>query len=342
MIRVPSALSISSSRARAPIGVLLVVLLAVVLRVFEQNPAVAQTPAVTSWHVPTDPGIDPSADVWRQVPAAEVPLSGQNITYPQGGLDVGGPGTTTVAVRSVHTDDALFVSVRWRDQTRSDASHATEDFADAVAVQWPADPRVSVPAVCMGQADNAVNIWQWRADSQAGPAVEPLAPHGYVDHYPATDDMFHPARAAGNPFASVDAAAVQNLVAGGFGTLTPVTEQTVEGRGTHEDGVWTTVFRRSFESPGEFQPAFRRALSTDVAFAVWDGSRGDRDGMKSVTSFVQLRISDEPAPTVSGLLPFIGWTVLVIAIVALALIIAAPVRPEDGTPHVADDREDHA
>lgn len=333
-------LTARSSRRRLLVWVVLVVLIALYLRVFEHNPAVAQTPEVTSWRVETDPGVDPSADVWRHIPGVEVPLSGQTLTYPQGGLDVSGTGARTVTVRSVHTDVALYVSVRWRDATNNDGTGATEEFADSVAVQWPADPRVSVPAVCMGQADKAVNIWQWRADSQAGPPTELVAPDGYVDGYPSTDEEFYPARAAGNPYARANPTPVQNLVAGGFGTLAPVAEQTVQGRGVHENFIWTTVFRRDLASPGDLQPAFREPLSTDVAFAVWDGARGDRDGMKSVTAFVKLRISDEVAPSGPGPWPFIGVTAFAIGVLILVFfMVRRRAGPERNAQHAVERSE---
>jgi hypothetical protein len=34
----------------------------------------------------------------------------------------------------------------------------------------------------------------------------------------------------------------------------------------------------------------------DVAFAVWDGSRQERDGLKSVSAFIQLTITPEDPP----------------------------------------------
>jgi hypothetical protein len=50
-----------------------------------------------------------------------------------------------------------------------------------------------------------------------------------------------------------------------------------------------------------------------VAFAVWDGSRGDRDGMKSVSAWLSLSMPQQPR----GLLD--DWPFLVMLLFALGL-----------------------
>jgi hypothetical protein len=120
-----------------------------------------------------------------------------------------------------------------------------------------------------------------------------------VDLYPSTDDLFYPARAAGNPMAAT-AGPVQNLVAGGFGTLTPSDSQVVMGNGVYRNGGWTVVMSRSFATPDALQPAFSRSTPIDTAFAVWDGGRDNRDGMKSVSVFVQMQITSELTSSVTA------------------------------------------
>jgi hypothetical protein len=95
---------------------------------------------------------------------------------------------------------------------------------------------------------------------------------------------------------------VQNLVAGGFGTLEVTEVGRLQGQGAHNDGRWTVVFSRPFDPTGELQPVFDGGSPVDVAFAVWDGSKGERNGLKSVSSFTQLSITPEDPPrrAVSG------------------------------------------
>lgn len=279
-------------RARLFAVLLTALLLAIGLRVTDANPASAQTVTLQAYQVDEDPGTDTDTPAWRDVPSVEIPLGAQTVTFPTGGgLAIDAP---TARVRALHDEDTLFIALDWPDQTVDDTSAATQAFADAAAVQFPSEPDSSVPSVCMGQADQGVNIWHWRADSQAGLPDSPGS--GYVDVYPSTDDLQFPARAAGNPYAQPDGGATQNLVAAGFGTLTPSDEQIVDGHGTHDGDRWTVVFTRDYPAPGPLQPGFANGQVIDVAFAVWDGALDQRDGIKSVTSFVQLELTDTAVP----------------------------------------------
>lgn len=275
-------------RAKTALLALAVLLAAVVLRVFDANPAVAQTTVVPAWSVAAAPPLDGSSADWQSIPAIVVPLTAQQTTPPMGGGTV-----ASVTVRAVHHGERLYVAVEWPDTTQDESSAEPETFADAAAIQFPALAGTAVPSVCMGQADSAVNIWHWRADSQFG--ISDMPNKGYVDLYPSTDDLFYPAREAGNPMAVVSSP-VQNLVAGGFGTLTPTDAQTVEARGTHWSGRWSVVFSRPFQPSGDLQPTFSTQAAIDTAFAVWDGSLDQRNGIKSVSAFVQLAPTTEEAP----------------------------------------------
>jgi complex iron-sulfur molybdoenzyme family reductase subunit gamma len=166
-----------------------------------------------------------------------------------------------------------------------------EQFSDSVALEFPATAAVTVPSICMGQADAGVNIWQWRADSQSG-SREPADqfPNQWVEQYPSDDPEFVTARAAGNPYAIADGGAVQDLVATAFGTIGPASSQAVQGQGVYDGGSWSVVFARTMEEANPSLVSFHETGSTDMAFAVWDGSNGDRNGQKSVSTFVTLSL----------------------------------------------------
>ena len=269
-----------------------VIVIASLLRVADANPAIAQTPLVGAFRVTEDPGLDGTSATWQAVPAIWLAMTPQQVTPPMGGGQV-----SRVAVRALNWDNQLFVMLEWADPTPDLGSGRPENYSDAVAVQFPAVAGTAVPAICMGQADQAVNIWQWRADSQQGVPSQPAS--GYVDFYPYTDDLYYPARAAGNPMAAL-AGPVQNLVAGGFGTLTPAASQVVAGNGVYRNGAWAVVMSRSFDSPDVLQPDLAGATPIDTAFAIWDGGRGNRNGIKSVSVFVQMQVTDELAAGITG------------------------------------------
>ena len=264
-----------------------------VTQIFGFDLAYSQTLTVTVWSADEDPGVDPDWAGWGVVPRARVPLTAQQVTAP-----MGGGSAASMSVQTIHFDGDLVVRISWPDATKDISTAKPELFADAVAVQFPASARSSVPAICMGQADGAVNIWHWRADSQAGVSALPEAHDGYVDRYADISETYYPGAASGNPFAA--SSPVQNLLAGGFGTLTPADEQTVVGEGRHKASEWTVVLRRSFAAPGVEHPQFEIGQEIDVALAVWNGSEGDRDGIKSVSQFVRFSISDSPVPASVG------------------------------------------
>ncbi len=292
--------------------VLLVALLAAIgIRLFDIEPAVAQSPVLTAWRSAVDPGVDPDNALWDDVPSSLVQLTGQKVTPP-----MSDSAASWVMVSALHHGDVLYVNLRWVDVSADLVTDEVGIFSDAVAIQFPAVAATSVPAICMGQADSAVNIWHWRADSQEGVATIPQ--HGYVDMYPHVDELHYPAAAASNPM--VSSPAVQNLVAGGFGTLAALEEQVISGGGSHSGTGWSVTMARPFTPPGELQPEFEVGAAMDVAIAVWNGANGDRNGQKSVSTFVRMEIDgnpyggagqspDEPDPPLPVVLLMIGVVV---------------------------------
>jgi len=286
------------------------------LMAFDLNPAASQTTMITALRSPNNPGLDPDATAWDDAQEVAIPLAAQAITYP-----LGGGSTSEVRVRALQHGGELFVRVTWDDSSHNAATHEVGQFTDAAAVQFPAVATSSVPAVCMGQADGGVNIWQWRADHDVryGRWPDSQFPNGYVDEYPPGRVGRFPALDVGNPVARRDVAA-QDLVAQGFGTLGKAANQRVRAHGTYATGdpadpaTWTVVFRRPLSKPGPGQPGFAVRDTVDVAFAVWDGEEGERNGVKSVSAFARLVLSKDSQPTPSSQ----GWW-LVLVPMAVAL-----------------------
>ncbi|HJN91515.1 MAG TPA: ethylbenzene dehydrogenase-related protein [Dehalococcoidia bacterium] len=276
-------------------ALLLIVVLAVVLRVTEWNMATAQTPLLTAVEATSDPGTDPNAAVWDSAPPVELTLTAQSFFYPAGGV------VPTITAQAAHFNDTLYVRAVWQDDSVDDLTFATEEFSDAVALEFPAQSATSVPAVCMGQADAGVNIWYWRADAERGVSLDPALerPGISVDtyHFEGEELFESPAAYVGNVQAVAGAA--QNLVARSFGTLGPSGDQTVVGAGVHGNNEWTVVLARPFVSADSDQATFAAGTMTDLAIAVWDGSNDDRNGQKSVSQFLRLEVAG-PSETVGA------------------------------------------
>ncbi len=282
------------ARSRRPLAVLAgALVMAAALQTLGANPATSAVTTLVAHRVGDGPGLDPGAGVWDRVSPVEVPLTAQQTSYPMGGGAV-----KTIDVQALHDSDALYIRLSWNDAVRDDTTARAEDFSDAAAIELPGTAGASVPAICMGQADGAVNIWQWRADAQEGlPSSSSDLGLGVSDIEPsADDDLNYPARNAGNPYALTAAGAVQNLTAVGFGTIAPLAEQAVEGKGEWADGRWSVVYKRTLEAPGTDQPSFAGLDKTDIAFAVWDGANDERNGIKSVSQFLTLQVSEKGVP----------------------------------------------
>lgn len=302
------------ARRRAVIAVVAALIVAAALHVTNTNPAVSQTQNLTAIEVGQDPGLDPDAAVWDRVGSVQVPLSAQRSAYIIGG------SAKTVQAQAVQHKGRIYVRLAWDDPTNDDATVRVEDFADAAAIEFPADGAASIPSICMGQANAAVNIWHWRADSNAG-LLDPTEVYtsASVDGYPSTETLFYTAREAGNPFANPDLGSVQTLVSRAFGELTTLEEQDVEGFGRHDGSGWAVVFARPFEAPTAGHAAFSTSTTMDLAFAVWDGSEDERNGRKSVSQFVTLSITGTGALGGDGT----NWVAIGLAIALLLGMTAA-------------------
>ncbi len=336
----------ASSRLRFPAAVLLAVAAAIVIGSFGVAPVRSQIPvleaAPTSVAVPTD---DAWAAVWNDAPSLRVPLSAQEVAFPYGGGTV-----DAVTVRSLYDEDRLYISMEWGDLSADDSVSGAAEFSDAAALQFSADP-LKTPPYTMGSPGAPVNIWQWKAvwqaDAERGfPSSTDRYPNTYVDGYPGEgDSLNNPAAHLGNPLAArTHTSPIENLLAEGFGTLTSLDVQDVEGSGAWNNDRWRVVFARALTPRTEGLASFATNRTAVIAFAVWDGSSGDRNGQKSVAQFIELDIgpvdrvaaSDEQA-----LLPEtetdIPWVVLGLIIAALVPLLAmmAIVFHERGTTDVA-------
>jgi hypothetical protein len=155
----------------------------------------------------------------------------------------------------------------------------------------------------------------WKSERQADlePAfqdLEKVYPNLGIDSYPnllkspleqplshaltvASDRTFITAWGAGNIVADpTRGSAAEELTAQGFGTLRarPPVDQTVTAKGVYGKNAYRVVFRRSLQGQGEHPVTLQPGTTAPVAFAVWNGAAGDRDGKKSVTIWQQLRI----------------------------------------------------
>jgi hypothetical protein len=226
--------------------------------------------------------------------------------------------TKSVTARALQNASQIAILVEWADPTQDESAVGIQDFRDAVAVAFP--QAAGQPYFCMGQVGGNVNLWHWKADWQAEltarKEMEGRYPNMYVDDYPFTqpkegklagiadysDPNYLPAQKAGNLLAAASLKSpVEDLVAGGFGSLTsqPLAEQNVQGSGKWQAGRWQVIFSRSLASTEKDDVSFQPGKTYSMAFAVWDGANQERNGQKSTSQWVNFQLATSPqAPAV--------------------------------------------
>lgn len=256
---------------------------------------------------------DVGAAIWEEATAVSIPLSAQIVARPL----FPDANVKAVGVRALYNNEQIAFLVEWEDETMDDTAVRVQDFADAVAIQFPLVE--GQPFFCMGQQGGNVNIWHWKADWQAGLTarqdVDDVYPDMYVDGYTFADTEagaaapvssyedinYIPAMAADNLFASAAyASPVEDLIAGSFGSLTSQSAemQNVLGHGEFADGKWRVIFARDLQSPAAEDAQFENNQVYQIAFAAWDGANEERNGQKSTSQWISLQLG-EPATTSS-------------------------------------------
>ena len=235
--------------------------------------------------------MNPIAKVWANAPSTEIPLMAlwQRSKVPR-----------RMTIRVLYSDAHVGLLLEWPDDTVDGAAVGQKEFTDAAAAMFSL---TNPPGfITMGSKDKPVNMWQWRFRRQLDMAqfrdIELTFPRLVVDGYPnggprnqgphaapAHDPTFLSGWGAGNALSNpTPSSAVQDLNAEGFGTLAsqPAAHQDVEGRGVWSGGRWKLVLRRPLKGSGQ-DAKFSPGKTIHVAFAFWNGSAGDRDGIKSIT-----------------------------------------------------------
>jgi len=127
-------------------------------------PATTQAaPAPKTIRVLSASGVDaasPDAAVWQKAPVTQVALQPAFAGHPS---IVGVPATTQIAAQAIRAGNQLFVKLAWSDATANAAIKDMGQFMDGAAVQFPINGKAATTPF-MGDPNNAVNVWRWRAD----------------------------------------------------------------------------------------------------------------------------------------------------------------------------------
>lgn len=217
-----------------------------------------------------------------------------------------------VEVRALHDGAKIAIHLSWEDATKDTSAVAIQSFPDGAAIQFAQGP--DPPTFAMGSAENPVTIWNWKASWQEEikewPDIETVYPDTATDWYESQrnykygdpfetkdsktkfhDPNFLTGWGRGNLFSNVERkSASEEAMAKGFGSLTtqgPKIEP-IEANGVWKEGKWQVVFSRPLKTQEKQTLEFEAGRSLHIGFAVWDGSKQDRDGQKMISVWNEL------------------------------------------------------
>ncbi|MBI4533166.1 MAG: hypothetical protein HY711_04390 [Candidatus Melainabacteria bacterium] len=255
---------------------------------------------------PADSLLEPTNKLWEQARKTTVPLMRQDIVVP-----VGGGSIKALEVRAMHVPSGLAIHFEWPDATKDNETVHQVKFRDAVAIEFPIGD-VKDTVLAMGRPHGPVDIWQWKAD------WEPDAPRMNDLPYEAVsekaggegttvysrlhvDSAMEPnaSQGKGGPTTgvfnlfpqSMHKSPVEDIVAIGVSSVTskPDQYQVLRGRGVWHDGKWQVVIFKPLDDNNDpSSPHFQAGEQINAAFAVWNGSQEDRNGMKSISNWTQV------------------------------------------------------
>lgn len=231
---------------------------------------------------------DPMDAYWESIDPVRVPL---NPLWPE-------PNQVyAVAVSAVTDGRKLAVLLQWRDELPQNAAIRVQDFQDAAALQFSLTGRYGF--LGMGDKDNPVNLWQWKAGWQMeanGDISEMRDTYQamHVDTWFQPDRRFSTATSAGNVLSQPHKSPIEDANARGFGSFTsqPMSQQNVSGKGLWNAGFWNVLFIRNLKSKDADDVKFVAGKPVPVAFAIWNGEQRDRNGRKMVSNWYQLILDD--------------------------------------------------
>lgn len=221
-------------------------------------------------------------DIWDSLTPTKVNLMRQAMVLPWG-KSLASP----LRVRAFHNEKDIYFYLQWNDNTE-DIARDVGRFPDATAIMFPTEKKVPASTILMGFMGRA-DIWQWKAsvDAEYWESNPPAAKKAYSDfYYPFEEEELL------NVSKLKPKSAVTDLVTIRVGTLTPKEQQFVQGKGIWKGNSWHVVMKRSLgiSRTSEFDTVFIRETKQLCAFAVWNGSNGDRGGRKSISDWIVLEV----------------------------------------------------
>ena len=161
-----------------------------------------------------------------------------------------------------------------------------------IRAKWADRPTGTVRALTVRSAHNARQLFfllEWQDETPDRAYAARSFPDAAGVLFPLNGDA--PLQTMGSPQAPVnawywraDSETPHNLVATGLGTVREEGGTRLVGGALWHEGKWRVVIGRSLRSRGSGAVRFPNGRPAKVAFAVWEGSQGERAGIKSFSN----------------------------------------------------------
>lgn len=192
-------------------------------------------------------GIGPGSSLWDSTTATTYNMAWRddiNDTCPPDANCSGQPPTLTV--KAIHDGSNIAFLMTWNDTSQSSEVYQPAEFGDRAVIMLNAN------RICqMGSPNNPTNMWFWNAADK-------------------TQGVY---------------GSVQNLLGGGIGTITHTDgDDNIQVVSHHTGAEWQVVMSRPLAAvdPAD-QFEFTLGITTDVAFALYDGAYKQRNGAKWIS-----------------------------------------------------------
>lgn len=274
-----------TARGRALAIFVLLLAVGFTLAAFNVPLAASAANSVEVTHLSQAAPTDPQSPLWDQAKEAEIPLSSQQMQQPGGG------STRAVLVSALEDGITFAIRVSWDDDTKNDTVGNLP--SDAAAIQLPIDPQ-HLPYQCMGQSNSRVNIWQWKA------ALEKEAGENLTT-------------------TSMEGAGARDLTSNGICKAVETNGLGPQAKSYHDGKRWHVVYWRELYKGDLVTAPIIREANTSIAFAVWNGARGETRGMKAVSTWNSLTFQTPPANSTGGLVTLAAVVLVCAGIVGWAM-----------------------
>jgi DMSO reductase family type II enzyme heme b subunit len=204
----------------------------------------------TYLNVPDESLLDPISTHWDKSQVAEItmlpaPLAMVAHLSPFMALNKDHGKVNKLWVRVIHNRGKLSIHLSWADDSKNHDPKDLDEFVDAAAVMFPLTEGAN--AITMGDSENPVNAWFWKADQP-------------------------------QPF---------DVIAHGFGTSQKRSAEPsgLKANASYKDGKWHVVFQRplriSLISSKHVSFAPGPDAKLNMAFAIWEGANNERSAQKA-------------------------------------------------------------